>query len=86
MPTCRQKAAQVAAEHIKNIHALIERLTHYKRSLKDTAKVRTREEWQAWNIGLKQIGGISFTHLRKNQKRIAAQLSDVWRGNYFEYN
>jgi hypothetical protein len=76
---------EVSPDHIKNLWCLIERLTHLKRSLKDTSSVRTKEEFQGWNYRLKYIGGISFQGLRKNQARIIKSLSEVWKGNYFEY-
>jgi hypothetical protein len=36
---------EVSPDHIKNLRCLIERLTHLKRSLKDTSSVRTKEEF-----------------------------------------
>ena len=74
---------EVNKDHIKNLRLLIDRLTHFKRSLKDTCKVRSREEYQAWDFGLKQIGNISFKRLRKNQVYIVYSLSDVFRQGYF---
>jgi hypothetical protein len=76
---------EVSPDHIKNLRCLIERLTHLKHSLKDTSSIRTKEEFQGWNYGLKYIGGISFQGLRKNQAQIIKSLSKVWKGNYFEY-
>jgi hypothetical protein len=68
---------EVSSDHIKNLRCLIERLTHLKRSLKDTSSVQTKEEFQRWNYSLKYIGGISFQGLRKNQAQIIKSLSEV---------
>jgi hypothetical protein len=76
---------EVSPDHIKDLWCLIKKLTHLKRSLKDTSSVQTKEEFQGWNYRLKYIGGISFQGLRKNQARIIKLLSEVWKGNYFEY-
>jgi hypothetical protein len=54
-----QMKEEVSSDHIKNLWCLIERLTHLKRSLKDTSSVQTKEEFQEWNYRLKYIGGIS---------------------------
>lgn len=70
--------------HIKHLCALIERLTHLKRALKDSGSVRTWEEFQGWNFGLTEIGRIKFQGLRKNQVQIIKALSAVWNGGYFE--
>lgn len=76
---------KIPADHIADLHALIERLTHLKGCLKDTGAVRIKDEFQGWNFGLKQIGDISFQGLRRNQAQIIKALSAVWRSNYFEY-
>jgi hypothetical protein len=44
---------EVSPDHIKDLRCLIKRLTHLKHSLKDTSSVRTKEEFQGWNYGLK---------------------------------
>ena len=74
---------EVHRDHIKDLRSLIDRLQHFKRALKDTSSVRTREEFQAWDFGLKQIENISFKSLRKNQVHIVKSLSDVLKENYF---
>ena len=55
-------------------------LVHLHRGDADAA---AREEFQAWDFGLKQIGRISFKSLRTNQVYIVKSLSDVLKGNYF---
>ena len=72
-------------ERFDDVQKLITRLKHYRETLKDTSTVRTREEFQSWNFGLKEIQKISFVGFRKNRRAIIRQLSDVWRSSYFEY-
>lgn len=68
---------------INKVNLLILRLTKLERSLKDLSAFRGKEDFQRWNYGFKQIGDISFKHLRKNQVPIIKALSAVYDGNYF---
>ena len=77
---------RVAESDEKKLAKLIERLTHLQRSLKDTGSTRTKEEFQGWNYGFKQIGDISFKGLCKNQTQIIKALCAVWDGNFFGYD
>lgn len=81
--TTFQFAPEVPPDHIKDLRALIDRLTFLKRSLKDLGSSTSKEEFQGWNFGLKEIGSTSFKGLRRNQVRIVKELSSVWRSNYF---
>lgn len=80
-----QLSDKVNASHVNNLHHLIGRLQHLKRALSDIAKVRVRSELQDWDFGLRNIKGILFSGLWRNQVQIIKELSSVWNRNYFEY-
>lgn len=75
----------VPHRNVGDLRALIDRLQHLKRALRDTSSIRIKEEFQQWNWGLHNIGQISFKSLRKNQAQIIKELSSVWQKGFFGY-
>ncbi|EKM49184.1 uncharacterized protein PHACADRAFT_201922 [Phanerochaete carnosa HHB-10118-sp] len=53
----------VLANDISVVFKLHDRLAHLDCTLKDVSRVISIEEWNHWDSGLKQIGGISFKGL-----------------------
>ena len=71
-------------DHVKNLQALIERLQHIKRGLADRCLYIEYRQWKGYEAGCKEIGGISFKELRRNQVRIMKVLSAVYMNGYFD--
>ncbi|EKM48640.1 uncharacterized protein PHACADRAFT_202573, partial [Phanerochaete carnosa HHB-10118-sp] len=73
----------VLTDDINAVFKLRDRLAHLDRTLKDVSRVISVEEWNRWDSGLKQIGGISFKGLRRNRVQIFKALRAVWVNGYF---
>ncbi|EKM48339.1 uncharacterized protein PHACADRAFT_202943 [Phanerochaete carnosa HHB-10118-sp] len=74
----------VLTDDINAVFKLRDRLAHLDRTLKDVSRVISIEEWNRWDSGLKQIGGISFKGLRRNRVQIFKALRAVWVNGYFD--
>ncbi|EKM51160.1 uncharacterized protein PHACADRAFT_199995 [Phanerochaete carnosa HHB-10118-sp] len=74
----------VLADDINAVFKLRDRLAHLDCTLKDVSSVISIEEWNRWDSGLKQIGGVSFKGLRRNRVQIFKALRVVWVNGYFD--
>lgn len=45
----------------------------------------TKQQWQALNFGLREIGKVSFAGLRRNYEQIVTQLVYIYRDRYFDW-
>ncbi|EKM54643.1 uncharacterized protein PHACADRAFT_197073 [Phanerochaete carnosa HHB-10118-sp] len=76
--------SDVLTDDISAVFKLRDRLAHFDRTLKDVSRVISIEEWNRWDSGLKQIGGISFKGLRCNRVQVFKVLRAVWNNGYFD--
>ncbi|EKM49403.1 uncharacterized protein PHACADRAFT_201664 [Phanerochaete carnosa HHB-10118-sp] len=74
----------VLTDNISAAFKLRDRLAHLDRTLKDVSRVISIEEWNRWDSGLKQIGGISFKGLRRNRVQVFKSLRAVWVNGPFD--
>ncbi|EKM60292.1 uncharacterized protein PHACADRAFT_189427 [Phanerochaete carnosa HHB-10118-sp] len=74
----------VLTDDINAVFKLRDLLAHLDCTLKDVSRVISIEEWNRWDSGLKQIGGISFKGLRRNRVQIFKALHAVWVNGYFD--
>ena len=71
-------------DYVKNLQALIEHLQRIKRGLADQCSYIEYRQWKGYEAGYKEIGGISFKGLRRNQVQIVKALSVVYTNGYFD--
>ena len=74
----------VNADHAHHVGQLLERLREIRHELARLAATTTFEEWHRYELGLAQIGDISFSGLRRNFRRIIAGLEIVYQAGYFD--
>ena len=74
----------VNADHAHHILLLLERLREIRNELSRLAATTTFKEWHQYELGLAQIGDISFTGLRRNFRRVVAELEIVYQAGYFD--
>ncbi|EKM49169.1 uncharacterized protein PHACADRAFT_201946 [Phanerochaete carnosa HHB-10118-sp] len=76
--------SDVLTNDISTVFKLRDRLAHLDCTLKDVSRVISIKEWNRWDSGLKQIGGISFKGLRRNRVQVFKALRAVWNNGYFD--
>ena len=74
----------VNADHAHHVGQLLERLREIRHELARLAATTTFEEWHRYELGLAQIGDVSFAGLRCNFRRIVAGLDIVYCAGYFD--
>ena len=75
--------SDIRADHAVAVSRLYLRLIAIRKQLRPEAIV-TFQEWKRYETGLRAIGEVSFVGLRRNLRRIFAELELIERAGYFE--
>ena len=73
----------IRADHAVAVSRLYLRLIAIRKQLRPEAII-TFQEWKRYETGLRAIGEVSFVGLRRNLRRIFAELELIERAGYFE--